>query len=232
MAFVHVQGVLGPDGSATTATTVAQALAAPAGPGNLVCGLVAWDSTGARTLNSVIDDKGNTYTLGTLVNATTDGEFSRLFWCGNLTNAPQTITATFSAAIGFRRMLLDEYSGILALADPSDGHTGVRQASTTAASSGNITTTVDGDLIYGAIYDAAATGTLSAGGGFTIRETATQPVADQVPLSSEDQVQSTAGAIAATFSLTVAGEVGTHVVAFQPVASAPTVLSLMGQACM
>lgn len=214
--YAHVQGILGPDGTSTTSTTVALAFSSVVTSGNSVYGLVAWDDTSARTLTSVTDDKSNTYNLGLLVDATTDGEFSRTFWLGNITNAPKTITATFSAAIGFRRMLIDEYSGVLAVSNPSDGNTGVRQASATAASSGNITTTISGDLIYGAIYDAAATGTLTAGSGFTIRECATQPVADQVPLCSEDKTQAAAGVIAGTFSLSIAGETATHIIAAKP----------------
>lgn len=194
--YAFVQGVLGADGTATTATTLAQALPATVTSGNFVGGVLAWDDTGAVALSSIIDDKGNVYNIGVRVDDTTDGVYHLIFWRGNITNAPQTITATFASAIGYRRMIIDEYSGVTAATNPSDGQNGQFQSSTAAPSSPSITTTAGLDLIYGGLYSDII-GVISAGSGFTLRHAGTN--AENVPIASEDRTQSAAGAIAATF---------------------------------
>jgi hypothetical protein len=166
---------------------------------------VSWG--GGATLTSVTDDQGNTYNTSSLLDVPSSQWFA-IFWLGNVTNAPTTITATFSGTNFFQAMIWDEYSGIAALTDPSDGHVGQVQASvaatTDAITSTGITTTVDGDLIYGATM--SDSGIIpSAGTGFTARESGNAAGAG-VAAMTEDLVQTTAGSVAATFTSGTAGQ--------------------------
>jgi hypothetical protein len=115
------------------------------------------------------------------------------FVLGNIINGPKTVTVNLSPASGGSLgLIVDEYSGAQAAADPRDGHAGQLQASATAATSGNFTTTVSGNLIYGASCNTNNATMPSAGSGFTAR----QSQASGAALYTEDMVQSAAGATA------------------------------------
>ena len=96
-----------------------------------------------------------------------------------------------------------------------------------------MTTTANGEYIFGAVHvNDTVTSTVSAGSGYTLREQNTGG-ADTPPGASEDQIQTTAGTIAATFTQSVARPTTTAIVTLfavagaPPSASAPT-LMLMG----
>jgi len=220
MAILHVQGGISADGTGTATTTVALTLSG-IGVGNSVCGAVSYDSSGGATITSVKDNKGNTYTLGDTVNDAGNNQALTSFYLIGATNGPSTITATISVAVTFRRILADEFSGITV----NDGHTGQFQAApgtgTNAISSGSITPTASGDLIYGATVNTnGATGAnFTAGTGYTLQQSGA--TTDLLNMASESQVQSVAAAISATFTRAVAGTVCTTVMAFK-VAPAPT----------
>jgi len=220
MAFAHPQGQHNSTGGGS-ATTVA-ATGSAIGSGNVVLGTVFWGNS-ATTLSSVKDDKNNTYTVKDSTVAT-DGVGSASFILGNITNSPITITATFSVSTNFLTIIWDEYSGALASADPSDGHAFQSQTVTTSQSSGNIVTTVNGDLIYGASWDLNGASAFTAAGGSTIRTTDSAGA----PGASEDKVQSTAGSVSSTFTSSAADDYTTYVIAVKPAATGvPNVL--MGQ---
>lgn len=200
--IAYVQGKLSPDGTSATSSTISLALTAAVGSGNSICGEVTWDTSTATTITSIIDDKGNVYTLLDTIADNTNAQTSASFFGGPWTNSPQTITVTFSRPTGFRRMLLDEYSGATAV----DAHHGQVANGTTAAnnvSSGAATTTASGDRIWGAVCPDTGGGTITAGTGFTRRETGL--AADNFNMTSEDMTQSAAGSIAATLTQTSSG---------------------------
>src|SRR6266436_1817146 len=64
--------------------------------GNIYCGAVVYGSN--ETLNSVTDDKSNTYNLKSTITQTADLIKITQFELGNITNAPKTITFNFSVA--------------------------------------------------------------------------------------------------------------------------------------
>lgn len=190
--ITHVQGKTG---SGSSATTVAATFTTAVTSGDFVCGLVGWsDPSNAITINSVSDDQSNTYTVLTKYNDSTSGISAAQFYLENITNGPVTVTVTFSTSVTSSDLIIDEFSDI-ATSSSIDGHTGQSFSGTGSgtASSGNITTTVAGDLIYGGIFEGVGT-VGGAGSGFTLLETVSKT-------DTEYEVQSAAGSIAGTFSV-------------------------------
>lgn len=117
--------------------------------GNCVTGVLNYGANTAVT--SVTDDKGNSYNFYRVQDAG-NGQDTVVFWLGNITNAPTTITVNGpSSTVGFSHMELQEWSGVARISDPNDGFIGQLQttpgASADACVSTSITTTADGDLI-------------------------------------------------------------------------------------
>src|SRR5882724_440699 len=109
MAFTRVQGGAFTD-SGTSSTTIPITISA-VGSGNAICGVVTWDDINAAVLNSVTDDKGNTYNLETSLLDTVNNQKASAFSRTNITNAPTVITANFSTSIDARKISVDEFSG-------------------------------------------------------------------------------------------------------------------------
>lgn len=199
--IARVQGALGADNS--SGASVATAFTSAVASGDLVVGMVTWDATLGTTLASVTDDKGNTYNLGTHLHDSTHNQDLELFYLGNITNAPKTLTASFagSAPNCCERLTLDEYSGVTGTTDGMLGT--VNQAPGTGndgLSSGSFTTTTKGDLIYAVATITSGSTTFLAGTGFTARNSVGgSPNVNDV--TTEDAVQSNPGATSGTFTL-------------------------------
>ncbi|HMH95641.1 MAG TPA: hypothetical protein VK577_03560 [Bradyrhizobium sp.] len=221
MAITRVQGNAAGAGSGAS---LGVTLGAAVGSGNSVCGWVSWGQNGTTNLSSVTDDKGNTYTISDRLADAVNAQAGAMFFLGNITNAPTVITANFSPSQSFLQIGADEYSGVLAATNSSDGHhvAAAVQTGSTATdflSSGNFTTAVNGDLIYGVTIDTSNATLASTGTGYTQRQTNI----NQVDTTSEDKVQSTAGSVAATFTTSNAGSrYITFAVAIQPAAAGGT----------
>jgi hypothetical protein len=223
MTIGHVQRALGVDGSGAPPgiSNPSATFAVAVGSGNLVVGIATWDSS-ASVLNSVTDDKGNTYNVADSINDATNGQRAASFWLSGITNAPITVTANLSANNQAARVAIGEYSGV-APTSPLDGHVGqVQNAAGTGANavtSGNITTTADGDLIYGMVIgDGGVAATRTQGTGFTLENSS--PGTNVAALSTEYQVQVTHGAIAATWTQSANDSNITFVMAFKPAVAA------------
>lgn len=170
---------------------IAATFSVAVGSGNAVVGIVSF---GTGTLNSVTDDKGNTYNRETTINDGVNSQNAASFSLGNITNAPTTVTANFSAGVGARSIAVAEYSGISAVADPRDGHGGQLQPSPgtgtngLTSGSGNCVTTIDGDTIVGLTADSGGSAVISHGTSFSaIRVTDT--TAGCAGLNIEDLTQ-------------------------------------------
>ena len=232
--MAHVQSAH--NASSVAQTTLAATFGAAVGSGGAVCGGFTFD-TGA-TLTSVKDDKNNTYNTETVLQDGVSGQQCVAFSLGNITNAPTIITATISPAVAFLAMVVDEYSAILATADPRDVHGGQIQdgiahplpgTGTDGISSGSFTTGTNGDLIYGVTFDTSSTILATAGTGYTSETTSN--VASTPPTLSEDKTQTTAGSVAATF-MEAGGNANaiTFLIALKPVVAGAraSTLPLMG----
>ncbi len=210
MSWILVQSQLGPDGvGSNSSTTISLSFNAPVKPGSIICGMVS--SNTGDVLNSVTDDKGNSYTLTPVM---TDAPLLQQyygFFCIGPTNTPTTITATFNSPLTWLRLGLNEFSGGIS----ADGNAG--QYNSTPAitqSSGPLTTTGNGDLVYG--FGGASQGpgaAFSAGANFTISNVSNSN--DSVNIADEWLVQQAAGPISATFSLSRADTCCVGVMAFK-----------------
>jgi hypothetical protein len=209
-----------------TVITPTVAVTNPIASGNLYCGAVIYNST--ETLNSITDDKSNTYNIKNTTTQTTDLVKISNFVLGNITNGPKTITFHFSAATDSAAVVA-EFSGGLAASDPSDGSTGQQQTNV-AAGANNVTTgtfvpTTNGDLILGGLCDPNTVTACTVGtspNAFTNVNTASNST-NLAGLRLEYFVQTTAASIAATGGIAANGDDAvSNVVAFKPATGAAT----------
>jgi hypothetical protein len=224
MTISHVQG--NHTSHEPSFTTIAIAGSA-VGSGNCVVGMVTWGIIGTSAISSIKDNQGNSYTVKDVFADTDVGQNVASFVLGNITNAPTTITVTLTSSSEFGVLIWDEFSGVAALGDPSDGHSSGIQASpgtaANAVTSGSFTTTTDGDAIYGGTYvDAGSSNT--PGTGFT---GLTIDTGIGTLMQTEWATQATAGATAATFKASGGGDDhATFGMALKPASGGGTVLSL------
>lgn len=152
-------------------------------------------------ISGVADSRSQTFSSA--VNATDGATYSLAnYYFLNTTAGADTVTVTFAGAVTYASLQCAEYSGV-ATSSALDQATSNSQTdpgtATNAITSGNVTTTTAGQLILGwtsALVVGA--GTVSAGTGYTGR---TNVFGDTL---FEDQVQSSAGSIAATFTTNLA----------------------------
>src|SRR6202035_4923994 len=104
----------------TTASTIAKAFASASTSGNLIVVSLDWDGQ-IRSVNSVNDNKGNTYArISGPTNWNGAGNRAELWYAYNITGGALTVTATLSGApTTFSGMGISEYSGIVTF-DPLD----------------------------------------------------------------------------------------------------------------
>lgn len=167
--------------------------------GNAICVFTKWGGT-AVTVTSVTDTESNSYTVQKQI--TGGGHSAAIAYALNVTGNAGTLTITvnYSGTPSPNRkiVIVHEASGVDSFDGGDIGYQDNPGTSTDAVSSPSITPTIDGCYIFGATADNANTATsISAGTGFTGRVndlTATWKHA------SENQIQASAGSIAATFT--------------------------------
>lgn len=148
-------------------------------------------------ISGVADSRSQTFTSA--VNVTDGATYSLAnYYFLNTTAGADTVTVTFAGAVTYASLQCAEYSGV-ATSSALDQATSNSQTDpgtgANAITSGNVTTTTAGQLILGwtsALVVGA--GTVSAGTGYTGR---INVFGDTL---FEDQVQGSAGSIAATFT--------------------------------
>lgn len=148
-------------------------------------------------ISGVADSRSQTFSSA--VNVTDGATYSiAIFYYANTTGGADTVTVTFAGAITYASLQCSEYSGV-ATSSPLDKFASNSQTdpgtASNAITSGNVTTTTNGQLIVGwTTALVVGAGTVSAGTGYTGR---TNVFNDTL---HEDQVQTSAGSIAATFT--------------------------------
>lgn len=192
-AFSRVQG-------SVSVSSFANTFGATVTSDNCVVGLFVYNNGGTGSVTGIADDKSNTYTFFSFQDAV-QNLLVVTYILGNITNAPITVTATTTGTVNAPvQMMQEEYSGCAASANPSDGHTAQQQtnpgAGTDALTSGNITTTANGDLIWGVSMQTTSSSPPAVGTGFVSRQTQSF----NLGVSDEDRTQSSAGTVAATFT--------------------------------
>lgn len=169
--------------------------------GNTLAGFI-WRKPGSGFLQSVADGGDLCFTVnpwGTVVGTAATGHFVIYGWyCENIAGGTKpTITATFANNEDTWYTLAHEISG-LATSLPLDGYKFVPQnfvgSGTNAGTTGNWTTSSNGDYIMGGFMDDDTNGRTITAGTLSITYTARVPVDNTHTESmfSEDGIQSTA----------------------------------------
>ena len=192
-------------------------------PNNTVAGdliMVGFDFNSNATPLSVTDSLGNTFTqVGTQL-ASPGGARSAVYYAKNIKGGPDTVTVKLSAACTSIKLYLTEYFGMNPTS-PIDAQAGATGSAGTV-SSGDATTTVASDVIYGYCV---GDGTCTAGSGFTARSTIDNNLI-------EDEIAGNPGAYAATGSATSGWTM--QMVALKPaspaITSATTASGVVGSA--
>ena len=138
-------------------------------PKNTVAGdliVVGFDFSTSATPSSVTDSQGNTFTpVGTQLTSP-GGVRSVVYYAKNIKGGADRVRVKLSANSAYIKVYLTEYSGV-DRTNPIDAQAGA-SGNAGPVSSGNATTTVAGDVIYGyCVGDGACT----AGSGFAARST-------------------------------------------------------------
>src|SRR5713101_2617635 len=160
--------------------------------GNLVAITISWADTSTATIDDTI---GNTYTLLDSHSDANGPQSGAAAATVNVTNAPQTFTLHNSPATAFRDITVEEWSCTGGPSAGLDGHTGADNpnvADGAGFDTGNIMTTVNGDLIWSSANCATTSFPAQAGSGFTRNST----IGGE---ATESLTQSTAGTIAGTW---------------------------------
>jgi hypothetical protein len=186
----------------TGTTTLVQVFTNNVASGNLIVAAASWDSTSTTTM-SCTDSRGNTYSNVNVWNDTTNTQTLGICYAIGGSSGADTVTVTLGAGASFRRMVISEYSGVAATSPVDVSASAPAAAATTttdATTSGAVTTTLDGDLIYGAVMDTTGSATTIQGTGFQPRG-----YTNTKDILVEDRQQTAAGSIAATFTIGTAG---------------------------
>jgi hypothetical protein len=178
--------------------------------GNVSVGVIAcygeWDTS--RTFSSLAKSSG-TATVGSFTGWDTGGAFTvktsgtnaaTMGFAAVTGTGTATITLTVTGGTASVNLMCHNISGTAA--SPYDAGTLVVQASpgsgTNAVTTGNVTTTVNGDYLFVGTWDVGGnSSSIAAGTGYTLR--------DQISVggrTTESQVQTSAGAVAGTFTPT------------------------------
>ncbi len=152
--------------------------------------LVAFDFDSNVTVSSISDSQGNVFTEVGSQLTSPGGARSRVYFAKSIKGGPDTVTVTLSGKSSWIELYLSEYSGIDPV-NPIDAQAGA-SGNAGAVSSGSVTTTVAGDVIYGfCVGDWACT----VGSGLTARSTFNNNLV-------EDKAVANPGSYAATASAT------------------------------
>jgi glucose/arabinose dehydrogenase/PKD repeat protein len=180
--------------------------------GNLIVASVFWNNAGTATL---ADSRGNAYTSVAARRSWGSNWSEQTFFAKNIAAGVNTVTATFGTSIsGWALVYIHEYAG-LDKVNPVDGTTGAI-GTANAMSSGALTTTAAGDLLFAA---GASTVTVTAAGtGWTTRSTASGN-------RTEDRLATAPGPYTATATQNGTGWV-MRIVAFRAAASDTTAPSV------
>ena len=151
--------------------------------------MVGMDFDGTASPSSISDTQGNTFVQVGSQLTSPEGTGTRVYYAKNIAGGADTVTVNWSVASANVEIYLAEYSG-LDPTNPIDAQAGATGPAG-AVSSGNATTTVSGDIIYGYCQgDTACT----VGSGFTARSTYDQNLIEDMTAGSPGSYAATATA--------------------------------------
>lgn len=182
--------------------------------GNAIIVAISWDTANAP-VPSCSDNRGNTYGIAVTAEDTTMQQAAGICYALNVVGGTTTVTANYSTTAGYRHIIVTEYSGV-ALSDALDGTAGSAAVATTATdnvTSGSATTTMNNDLVFGAVMDTQDQSGILAGTGFAQRSFTS---ATNKFLAVQDLIKSTAGSVASTQTFANADRYAAVMAAFRP----------------
>lgn len=212
-------------GTQATAATSRTATTGAVSVGDVMIVAITLDVSGSATGGSVSDSLGNTYSKILGVTDTPDTQRTEIFYGIITTAGTPTVTLRFTPTPGTTTasstvLIADPFSGSDTSSTNDTSGAGQVQASPTtganATTSGNLTTAVNGDLIYSATCPSGSFGSANTvGTGFTLAQDDTGG-SPPSRMATEWRSQTSAGAIAGTW--TAAGNVAhtTLAVAIKP----------------
>jgi hypothetical protein len=196
-------------------TTTSSTLAFPSSntAGNFIAVVIRAGQSGQ--VFTVSDSHANTYKQAVSFNMTVDWNTIGIFYAENILGGANTVTVSDTIS-GTLRFAILEYSGVTT-ANSLDA-TAVSQGTSTSPSSGNLATSLSGDLLLGEIATGDAE-TYTAGTGYKIEEFV--PAEPNSKLIAEDQIQASAGLAAATATLGASDPWAAALAAFKSASGAP-----------
>ncbi|HYY73009.1 MAG TPA: IPT/TIG domain-containing protein [Candidatus Bathyarchaeia archaeon] len=198
---------IGKDAGTTTTSTLA--FTSPNTAGNFIAVAIRGGLSSSQVF-TVTDSNGNTYKQAAQIGYAGSAVTTAIYYGENIKGGANTVTVSMTVSGPLRFDIL-EYSGV-ATSGSLDA-TAVNTATNSTPTSGNLTTTVSGDLLLAAIGTTNAA-TFTAGAGFTIRDFV--PAEPSTKHISEDQIQSAAGLVSAGASLAASDSWGAVLAAFKP----------------
>ena len=208
----------GKDAGTTASTTLAFPSTNTAG--NLIA--VAVRAGGINQVFTITDTRGNLYRKAVQFNVTLDSVTLAVFYAENISGGANTVQVS-STQSGTLRLAILEYSGV-ATTNALDV-TAAAQGTSAAPTSGNATTTANGDLVIG-VFSTADPANVTAGTGFALRSAV--PANPNAKLAVADRVQTAAGSAAAAASLGATTTWGSVFAAFRPGAAPSGVPGMPG----
>jgi hypothetical protein len=223
----HVQQASNSNVGGATVTSFSAVFSNPTTSGNaIILGVTFGDVSPTITAT---DSQGNTYVQAIQTYDSGHRQGSAILYATNIRGGSSTVTVKFSQAVAYLALGIHEYSGIAA-SGALDVTKGAMGKSSTP-SSGTVTTTTNGDLIFGCgVEDSSGSGdTFSAGTSFAKRV----DLGNSAAYADEDTTQAKAGSIAASWTLSPAGSWIAAVAAFKTGGSSansqsPTTPSITG----
>jgi len=183
VSFVQIAAKASPG----AASSLSASFPTNTGAGNFI--LVAFDFDTNSTPSSVTDSQGNVFIEVGSQLTSPGGSRSRVYYAKNIKGGADTVTVNLSANSGWIELYLTEYSGVDPT-NPIDAQAGA-SGNAGAISSGNATTTVASDVIYG--YCVADYACLT-GSGFAARSTFNNNLIEDVTAGNPGTYAATASA--------------------------------------
>src|SRR3989449_1738626 len=179
--------------------------------GNTIVADISWGNVKIFAV-TLPDSQKNTYQrAGTVAWDTSNRQGLVIYYATNIKGGADTITARFGTSICCRYLAIHEYAGVSAFDGASYHVDPVGTTQVDGITSGQIVTTVPGDLIFGAMVDDSpwhSSASLAPGTNFAKRDLF-------AGFMSEDGAQSVAGGISTTFTSNSADSYLTGVAAFK-----------------
>ena len=198
---------------AGTTTSAFLPFMSPNTAGNFIAVVIRAGQSGQ--LFTVSDSRGNTYRKAITLGLTQDSQTIGIYYAEFIAGGANTVTVSDTIS-GTLRFAILEYSGV-AVTNSLDA-VAASQGNSKTPSSGNVTTSLSGDLLLGEITTANLQ-TFIAGTGFTIEQSV--PAAANTKLIVEDEIQASIGSAAATATLFAADGWGAAIAAFKSASGAP-----------